>query len=771
MKNINIAFIGYGILGDFIVCLRSLELLRETYPSAHITYIGNKNFAQLGNNNYHINEIIEPDDDFWNIYKTKDSLTEKWQIVFEESNLIVNHRMDPESHFKENIKKLGYTHLQKKCESFCLNAESKIFLDGKVKDQSNSAYEQVAELLVNIGIVTDKWTPELKLPQEFVEKAKEETDQWQKELGAKSPKYIIGFHAGASNMGKCTPIKIWADIFRKINTDEIAIMLIYGPAEQDRLPEIKKELSVFNVLYITNKELNYAAAMLSCCNLFVGHDTGVAHIASALHLPSLLLFGKTSLEHVWRPPYFHTNVINVEDISSPNKDQVAEAISSMLKLDTYEKLVLTFESEKYHSKVYYPAPDLPLPCHIGIEPEKVVLFHQACYKGDLILIKNMLKENHELLNQTVLTNNALIDRKCNVPAIFWAVLMGNENTVKYLIEQGADYENIFYAVEGHEYLITLLKTSCFAFNTHKRAKIHNYLLSLPYNKHHGFFCPMDDLSYHIGFQINLITNNSNKNPLAVKALKIHNLLTDIHTHYGPYGDYEFSPEEVLQKFKDIGLKRVGIMQTPMKSDVYMPDNHKLLDIISLANGEIEILPILMTSPAMIKNDPSFSKVQDIPYKIIKVHPYAHNWAKYPNLVEILLNHAKAKSMPLMIHTGYDESEPQNFEKWYKKYPEIMFILAHGKPFDQALAMIKKYKNVWIDISFTDISEIHKIITKTNSDTKRFLFATDMPINEIFFDISTIDYLESRIFEIIEKFGMETIYNWGILNITTLLNHD
>ena len=37
---LKIIFIGYGILGDFIVCHRSMELLKKHYPDSHITYIG-----------------------------------------------------------------------------------------------------------------------------------------------------------------------------------------------------------------------------------------------------------------------------------------------------------------------------------------------------------------------------------------------------------------------------------------------------------------------------------------------------------------------------------------------------------------------------------------------------------------------------------------------------------------------------------------------------------------------------------------------------------
>ena len=245
-------------------------------------------------------------------------------------------------------------------------------------------------------------------------------------------------------------------------------------------------------------------------------------------------------------------------------------------------------------------------------------------------------------------------------------------------------------------------------------------------------------------------------------------LIDLHTHYGPYGDFDFSPEEVVQKMKKIGLRGIGIMQAPMKDDNYMPDNHKLLKVVELTGSELEIIPILMTSPAMVKNDPTFTKVKNIPYKIIKIHPYAHNWAAYPELVVTILNHAKASFLPVMIHTGYDESEPKNFESWFKNYPEIQFILAHGKPAVQAAQILQKHQNAWVDISFMEIEGI-KLLLKNNSNAnQRILFGTDAPITELFYNLTTEEYCFNRINELVECFGEETLLLWGNSNVNALI---
>jgi len=43
------------------------------------------------------------------------------------------------------------------------------------------------------------------------------------------------------------------------------------------------------------------AQMLQQCAGFIGHDSGISHLAAAVGLPGLILWGETA-EEIWRPP-------------------------------------------------------------------------------------------------------------------------------------------------------------------------------------------------------------------------------------------------------------------------------------------------------------------------------------------------------------------------------------------------------------------------------------------------------------------------------------
>ena len=58
--------------------------------------------------------------------------------------------------------------------------------------------------------------------------------------------------------------------------------------------------------------LTELATRLSTCRAFLGHDSGISHLAAACGVPSLLLFGPTE-PAVWAPPQPWVSVLQAEE--------------------------------------------------------------------------------------------------------------------------------------------------------------------------------------------------------------------------------------------------------------------------------------------------------------------------------------------------------------------------------------------------------------------------------------------------------------------------
>jgi ADP-heptose:LPS heptosyltransferase len=78
----------------------------------------------------------------------------------------------------------------------------------------------------------------------------------------------------------------------------IAVVSIAGPNETAVLNELTSASSVRVVSF--DLSLPEVTALAARARLFVGNDSGIAHIAAAAGAPSVVVFGSSNIAH-WRP--------------------------------------------------------------------------------------------------------------------------------------------------------------------------------------------------------------------------------------------------------------------------------------------------------------------------------------------------------------------------------------------------------------------------------------------------------------------------------------
>jgi ADP-heptose:LPS heptosyltransferase len=74
---------------------------------------------------------------------------------------------------------------------------------------------------------------------------------------------------------------------------------IAAPNERPVIDELVKETST-RITTFTDLSLPEVTALVSRSRLFVGNDSGIAHIAAAVRVPSVVIFGSSNVAH-WRP--------------------------------------------------------------------------------------------------------------------------------------------------------------------------------------------------------------------------------------------------------------------------------------------------------------------------------------------------------------------------------------------------------------------------------------------------------------------------------------
>src|SRR6185295_18888954 len=90
------------------------------------------------------------------------------------------------------------------------------------------------------------------------------------------------------------PEEKWAALLQYLmNSTRYQVLLVGGEAEGSRLQQLAAALPPARIRVAQSLPLPELGRLLQRCAAFVGHDSGISHLAAALGVPSLVLWGDT----------------------------------------------------------------------------------------------------------------------------------------------------------------------------------------------------------------------------------------------------------------------------------------------------------------------------------------------------------------------------------------------------------------------------------------------------------------------------------------------
>jgi ADP-heptose:LPS heptosyltransferase len=111
---------------------------------------------------------------------------------------------------------------------------------------------------------------------------------------------IAAIHPGAGSRKKAWPATRFAALARLLASAGHKILILEGPADKAAAAEVRAGLKGIPYLLIRDLPLTRLAALLSFASLFIGNDSGISHLAAALKIPTIAIFGPTD-PYVWAP--------------------------------------------------------------------------------------------------------------------------------------------------------------------------------------------------------------------------------------------------------------------------------------------------------------------------------------------------------------------------------------------------------------------------------------------------------------------------------------
>jgi heptosyltransferase-3 len=112
----------------------------------------------------------------------------------------------------------------------------------------------------------------------------------------------LALHPGSGSEDKNWPETQWGELLRQlVALTDLHLLLVGGEAEGERLQRLSSLVPPARIRLAQNLALTELAGLLSQSCGFIGHDSGITHLAAAVGLPGIVLWGETA-EEIWRPP-------------------------------------------------------------------------------------------------------------------------------------------------------------------------------------------------------------------------------------------------------------------------------------------------------------------------------------------------------------------------------------------------------------------------------------------------------------------------------------
>jgi len=270
-----------GALGDTVLLLPTLRLLREALPEAHVTLVGSWWAEQLLG--------LMPDAPHFVRFDSA-ALTPLFSEQAGSDRCGVFARAD-----------LVLLYTSKACGALVRNARR--FCRGVVLGWPAMPAEGIhaachlACAVLSEPVVTDQLPlPVLRVPSEAAGWA----EAWLGRQCGPDAHSLVAVHPGSGGRGKCWPAGRFIRLLRRLCNEGLRILLIEGPADRWICDEICRGFPGPGILRPGVQGLLRCAALLGLSRFYIGNDSGITHVAAALGVPSVVLFGPTD-PAVWAP--------------------------------------------------------------------------------------------------------------------------------------------------------------------------------------------------------------------------------------------------------------------------------------------------------------------------------------------------------------------------------------------------------------------------------------------------------------------------------------
>lgn len=270
-----------GALGDFVLTLPGLRLLRENFPDTEVEILGYPHIASLAEGRHYAARVRSIEyAAMAGFFARNGTLDSGLCEYFAGFGQVVSYLYDPDGIFESNLRACGVKH----------------YLAAYGKPVDRHAAVEWAAPLEKLALFLEDRAARLYPTQEDLSAAR----KWLGAGAAEGTRWAL--HPGSGSASKNWRVEGWARVGEKFwKEDPLGeIVLVGGEADEGALGFLERAWAGRRVRRAQGLSLPLLAAVLAECGRFAGHDSGVSHVAAAVGARCVLLFGPTD-PNVWAP--------------------------------------------------------------------------------------------------------------------------------------------------------------------------------------------------------------------------------------------------------------------------------------------------------------------------------------------------------------------------------------------------------------------------------------------------------------------------------------
>ena len=126
-------------------------------------------------------------------------------------------------------------------------------------------------------------------------------------VGGRSTAPLILCHPGSGSRHKCVRADTWGALLRGCRDRRFATSMVLGPADEQVVAAIQAQ-GIPDLPIFRPQSVTMLAAILAQAQGYLGHDSGVTHLAALLGVPTVAMFGPTDQQR-WAPQGAHVTVV------------------------------------------------------------------------------------------------------------------------------------------------------------------------------------------------------------------------------------------------------------------------------------------------------------------------------------------------------------------------------------------------------------------------------------------------------------------------------